>query len=194
MINGISVAVDNEPITLFEIYKEVAEKSIAYDEAVENLIEKKIRLIEVKKEGIHIDDFELNKELESIATQNRLSLYQFRILLEDKGIDFNEYKDRLKEKLSLEKLDKKIAYRKLKEIDEEELQSYYNSHLDEFSIAKTFKVVKYEASSKELLESVVSNPMFKPNGVSREHLTLEADKINPRLSIVLNETLEVVSL
>ena len=190
ILNGVSVIVNNEPITLYEVYKKSKESDVAYDEAIELLIDTKLKNIEARAENIVVDDIELNEELEKIATKNRLSLYQFQSFLKERGIDLRDYKNRLRDKLTIDKLNKKIAYKKLRDIDEVELKEYYDKHKNEFTLSKEFDVIKYEAKSKKELESVILNPMLNSNSITKEKTILNANYINPRLSIVLNETKE----
>lgn len=190
IIDGISVVVESEPITIFEIYRASKELKLPFDETIEKLIEFKLREIEIEKLDIEISDFQIEQELESIALKSNLTLFQFKEALELRGVSLQKYRDSLKKKLEQDKLNQKISYSKLKDIDIDELKTYYQNNLDEFTIAKDFEVIKYESNSKEALESSIKNPMNSIPNVDRERETLSADEINPRLLFILNDTKE----
>ena len=190
MLNGVSVIVDNEVITMYEIYKLSKEANLAYEDSIEKLIELKLREAEVKKRNIVVDKFEIEQELESIAQKSGFSLSQFEEVVGLRGISWSSYKKKVKQKIEQEKLDKRVSVEKLKNISEEKLKEYYEKNIDEFTIAKKFEVIKYSSSSKENLEKSVLNPMLSLPNVIKESEILDAKRINPKLLFILNDTSE----
>ncbi len=190
MLNGVSVVVDNEAITMYEIYKLSKKANLAYEDSIEKLIELKLREVEVKKRNIVVDKFEIEQELENIAQKSGFSLSQFKEVVGLRGISWSAYKKKVKQKIEQEKLDKRVSVEKLKNISEEKLKEYYEKNIDEFTIAKKFEVIKYSSSSKDNLEKSVLNPMLSLPNVIKEAEVLDAKRINPKLLFVLNDTEE----
>ena len=187
MLNGVSVIVDNEAITMYEIYKLSKEANLAYEDSIEKLIELKLREAEVKKRNIVVDNFEIEQELEGIAQKSGFSLSQFREVVSLRGINWSSYKKKVKQKIEQEKLNKKVSVEKLKNISEEKLKEYYEKNIDEFTIAKKFEVIKYSSRSRENLEKSVTNPMLSLPNVIKEAEVLDAKRINPKLLFILND-------
>lgn len=190
IVNGVSIIVDDEPITMYEIYKMSKEAKVAYEDAIEKLIEIKLREAEAKKYGIEIDKFEVEREMEKLASQNNLTLSQFKEAIELRGMSWNKYQKIVKQKIENEKLDKKISISKLRNIDEAELKKYYENNLNEFAVAKNFEVIEYSSSSKDALEKSMKNPMLFLANVKKEAKKLNANSINPRLLFILNDSKE----
>ncbi len=188
LLNGVSIIVDDEAITMYEIYKTAKETSLPFEDAIEKLIEIKLRAIEIKKQNIYVDRFEVEKEIEKLVQKSGFNLNQFKEVMQLRGVSWNSYQKIIKQKLENEKLDKKISVSKLKNIDESELKEYYKANLKEFSIAKNFEVIEYSSSSKESLEKSIANPLTALNNVKKESKKLSANSINPRLLFILNDS------
>jgi peptidyl-prolyl cis-trans isomerase SurA len=66
-------------------------------QVLENLILEKIQIQEAEQTGLAVNDKELNKIIEDIATRNKLSFNEFRETITKTGMSFQRYKELLRE-------------------------------------------------------------------------------------------------
>ena len=91
MVNGIAAIVDNEPITLFELYKTKEQLKTDEAQALNLLIRDRLESVEIKNLGLSVTPFEINERIEQIASKNNMTSSQFRSSAESQGINFNVF-------------------------------------------------------------------------------------------------------
>lgn len=190
IISGVSVVINEEPITLYEVYKYSERFDIPRKEAVDVLVRQKLEEAQIKKLGITADMFEVDAYIENLAADNGLSTYEFADVLKERDIDMQEYREDVKMKIKRNKLYQRIYADKLSSIEEKEVRRFYNNNQQEFEIAEKFEVRVYTSDNKETLETLKKNPMLRPNGVNIEKRTLQSENMNNRLKSLLNSTKE----
>jgi hypothetical protein len=190
LINAISLTINNEPITLYEIHKIRTIYKVSVDEAIDLLIQQRLEESEIKRLGIVVDDFDVKEEIKKIASSNSLSVFDFLDMLKSRGIDKDDYEKELKEKLKKQMLYRKIVSQRAQRPSDEEMLRYYKNNKDEFSSPELFEVTKYISSSKEALLEAIKNPMKKFQEVNVIDEKIETKNINPKLLYILNKTKE----
>ncbi|HTT08965.1 MAG TPA: peptidylprolyl isomerase [Gammaproteobacteria bacterium] len=78
---------------------EVMQKQI-----LDRLIVMKLQLQLAKRSGVTIDDQSLNHAIESIASQNKMSLADFRRTLEKEGYDFGRFREDIRDEMTISRL------------------------------------------------------------------------------------------
>ena len=187
-VDGISLIINKEPITLYDIHKYATRFNLSKKEALDVLIRQKLEDSEIKKLGISADSFEVDQYIENLAISNGVSQYEFLNLIRSKNIDVAEYKEDLRSKLQRDKLYKKIISTKLQQVGDNELRAYYNDNLNEFSQASAFDVTIYSSADQQALQAIAQNPMSAVSGVELKEATFEAAKTDPKLTLLLNKT------
>jgi len=187
-IDGVSVIINKEPITLYDVFKYSQRFNISKKESLDILVRQKLEESEIKKQNISVDNFEVDQYIESLAISNNMNQYDFLNMIRSKNIDIAEYKEDLKKKLQRDKLYKKIVSTKMKQLDEGELKAYYNDNLHEFSQAGAFDVTIYTSANQQSLSTIQSNPMSAVNDVQLQEGRIEAGKTDPKLLTLLNKT------
>jgi parvulin-like peptidyl-prolyl isomerase len=188
LIGGVSITVDNEPITLYEIQSYVIQHKIPVEEAVNRLIQKKIEEIEIKKLGIVASPYEVDKKIEEIAKQNNMTVEEFKKALVAEGHSEKKIRSDIEDKFKRDELYKRIVGSSLKKPDEEELRSYYELHQDEFNMPTTVELIEYISNSKEALEAQKKQPMVNMPNIKVTPKTLDLKSINPQLAQLLLQT------
>ncbi|WP_456485347.1 peptidylprolyl isomerase [Hydrogenimonas sp.] len=188
LVDAISIVVDDQPITLYEIYKAQKQRGLTKQQAVEALIKERLKDEELKRLGIHIDDFDVNQEIERIAQKNGMDSLKMRSILAERGTDWDAYKQQVKDRLLQERLYEQILSTKIQPPSDKTLKEYYRLHINEFSIPEAIRVIQYSAPTKEALERVMENPMAEVPGVTRQPQRLEAQRLNPQLFMMLTRT------
>jgi len=166
IIDKVVASVNGEPITSYDIQKVSQNFKMSPNEAINYLIDQKLIKSEIKQRGISIDDYEINEAMDKIARRNRLTLFEFKNILLQRG-EYNKFKEKIKNDLLKQKLFASIVNSKLK-ITSNEIKNYYNSHKNEFSIFDTIQVVKYSSKTPENLKYLFKNPFFNNKNILSE--------------------------
>jgi parvulin-like peptidyl-prolyl isomerase len=155
LIDAVSVTVDNEPITIYEIYRLSSQYDIPTKEALEILIRQKLEVSQIKQMNIQVDDFVLNQQIETIAAKNNMTIQSFYGALLREGVSADAYRAELKQKMQRDRLYQYILSSKYENIDEDKLLVYYNNNPVEFTRFESFEVVKFESADAEELAELL---------------------------------------
>ena len=188
LVDGVSIIINKEPITLYDIHKYATRFNLSKKEALDILVRQKLEDSEIKKLAISVDNFEVDQYIENLAISNNMNPYDFLEMLRSKNINITEYKDDLKKKLQRDKLYKKIVSTKMQQANENELRTYFDENQGEFSQAAAFDVTIYTSADQQALQAIAKNPMSAANGVELKDATFEGAKIDPKLALLLNKT------
>jgi parvulin-like peptidyl-prolyl isomerase len=173
---------------MYEIVKLSEERKISRQDAIELLIEKRLEDAELAKQDIKIDEFELDKRVEQIASSNGLSLSQFKEALEKRFISYGDYRNEVKNKMSRERLLQKITYQKYTPVDEKDLKLFFENNKQEFSVPGKIDVLQYSSKDKAALERAIISPMSTEQGIAKEELTIETKTLDASLVYILKNT------
>ncbi len=188
LVDAVSIVVNDRPITLYEIYKTQKSLGIPKTKAVELLIKKRIKEEELQRLGIGVDDFDVINEIDKIARRNGIDTLKMRTILAKQGVDWEEYKKRIEEKLLQERLYRRILSTKIQSPSDETLREYYRLHIRSFSLPRKIEVIQYSSTDKQALTAVMKNPLAAIPGVARKQETLETQKLNRELLYLLTKT------
>ncbi len=72
--------------------------------ALESLIEERVLLTYARDSGMRVDDNELDRAVQSIAAQNKLTLPQLRERLRSEGLDYSRFRANLRDQILLERV------------------------------------------------------------------------------------------
>ncbi|OUT10787.1 hypothetical protein B9N62_08865 [Campylobacter concisus] len=187
MINGIAAIVENEPITLYEVYSLKEQLRASEQDALNLLIRDRLEDAQIKNLNISVTPFELNDRIESIAKQNGMTNSQFRSSIQAQGMDFLEFKNNIEKKMLQEKLYKSILAEAGKNVNEQKAKMYFDANPDKFKVFSAAKVVLYRAKNPEELEAQKTSPSLL-NSVQTQELSLDYQSIDPRLAAIIAGT------
>ena len=187
MINGIAAIVENEPITLYEVYSLKEQLRASEQDALNLLIRDRLEDAQIKNLNISVTPFELNDRIESIAKQNGMTNSQFRSSIQAQGMDFLEFKNKIEKKMLQEKLYKSILAEAGKNVNEQKAKMYFDANPDEFKVFSTAKVVLYRAKNPEELEAQKTSPSLL-SSIQTQELSLDYQSIDPRLAAIIAGT------
>lgn len=188
LIDGISVLVNSEPITLYEIHMLSRQEHIDLQKALNILIQKRLEVSQIKKLHINASDFEVSDEIGKIAKKNGMSKEGFLEMIERKGISVQEYKEDIKSELESKKLYSRIYSNNSISPTTEEMRAYYEKNIERFTKTKTFDVTMYKSSSIDSLKEKISSPMSIVSDVISQNIVLNANMLDRRSAYVLNIT------
>lgn len=188
IITGVSVIINDEPITLYEVYKYSEKYKISRKESLNLLVRQKLENSQIKKLRIDADTFEVDKYIENLANKNGLSQYEFLNMLKEKDVKIAQYRKEIKDKLKKDKLYRSIYRDKIKAVEEEAMAKFYKDNPAEFKVANSFNISVYTAQKPEDLQAIQNNPMLQPANVKIENKILDAKTLDNKLKALLNST------
>jgi peptidyl-prolyl cis-trans isomerase SurA len=133
LVDRIVAIVNKEVITLSELNEAIAmaERNLARQgtaapargllerQMLERLILEKAQLQRARDAGIRVDELQLDRAVQRIAERNRLTLAEFRRVLEKDGVSFDAYRQDLREQIILSRLREREVEEKIQVSDGE---------------------------------------------------------------------------
>jgi peptidyl-prolyl cis-trans isomerase SurA len=122
---------------------------------LERLIGDRVQMQHARNIGMRVDDAELDKALERIATDNKLSLAQMRGTLERDGVPFEKFREDIRSEITLARLREREVAQKIV-ITESEIDNFIQSQQaqpgrsDEFNVSHILVSVPESASPEQL--------------------------------------------
>ncbi|MFV0481618.1 MAG: hypothetical protein ACK5LP_06510 [Campylobacteraceae bacterium] len=187
LVDAVSVVVESEPITLFEIYKYSRQYNLNMNDALELLVRQKLEISQVKRMNIVISDYDVDQQLNEIATRNNLSVQGFINAIAAEGVKIEDYKEDIRKKMQRDRLYQYIFRDRIQQIDQDEALRYYNANKNEFARVESFDVTRYQGSNLQAVNSVVS-PLMSVSGVESIRLRLQSQTAEARIVSLLTNT------
>jgi peptidyl-prolyl cis-trans isomerase SurA len=113
--------------------------SVLEEQVLERLIIEEIQMQIADRAGIKISDTELNKTLLGIASQNSLSLEDFRVDIENQGASYRDFRNTVRKEMIIQRVQRgKVGGRV--EISEQELENFINSEEGRTKLVEEYSV------------------------------------------------------
>lgn len=189
LINAIAVTINDIPVTLYDIDKQMSEQQISKKQAIESIFDKILYNQEIKKHGINVDIFDINGYIEKLAAANNMNTLDFKSVIRQQE-DYDRFIEKVKKQLTHEKLVKKIAQGNIKVASQEDMKRFYENNIQRYSLADSIDVVAYVSKNKQALQQLQRNPMANVQGVLKQNITLKQAEMNPEVKYLLNSTKE----
>lgn len=130
--------------------REVIERQL-----VERLINDRVQIQHAREIGLRVDDAELGKALERIASDNKMSLGQLRGALENDGVPFDKFREDIRNEITLSRLREREVAQKIV-ITESEIDNFLQTQQaqagrgDEYNVSHILVAVPENASPEQL--------------------------------------------
>ena len=130
--------------------QEVLEKQL-----LERLINDRVQLQYAKETGVRVDDTQLEKTLERIAENNKMSLQAMREALEQDGVNFNRFREEIRNEIIMARLKEREVDNKIV-VTESEIANYLKSQEalagkeEEYNLAHILVLVPEQASPEQI--------------------------------------------
>jgi len=168
-IDRIIAVVDREVITLGElqtriktVLQQLEKQNVALPpqdvlqkQVLERLIGDKLQLQLAAQTGLRVEDAQLDKTIERIADQNKLSMSDFRIELEKEGLNYRKFREDIRNEIILARLREREVENRVN-VTEAEIENFMttqasrNEVQDEFEIAHILVRAPEEGTPEEL--------------------------------------------
>jgi peptidyl-prolyl cis-trans isomerase SurA len=99
------------------------ERSVLEKQLLERLILDKAQLQLAKENGIRVEEAQLDRALERIAENNKLTLAAFRQALEKDGVAFDKFRDEVRQQIQLQRLREREVDDRI-EVSESEIEQF----------------------------------------------------------------------
>jgi peptidyl-prolyl cis-trans isomerase SurA len=130
------------------------ERSILERQILEALIIDKAQLQLAKENGIRVEEIQLDRALERIAENNRMTLTAFRQTLEKDGVPFEKFRDEVRQQIQLQRLREREVDDRI-EVNESEIDNFLaeargGAARSEFSLAHVLVRLPEQASPEQI--------------------------------------------
>ncbi len=188
LVDAISVIINNEPITLYEVYKYANKFKISTKESLNLLVRQKLEDAQIRNLHINVDSFEIDKYIKNLAAKNGISEFQFYEMLKSKNINEEDYRKDVKKKIEQEKLYRKIIATKHIKIEPSSLKKYYEANKSQFIRANNFTAAVYQGPNKSSLEKISKNPLLSMPGVEVKEEKFKSGNMDTKLEGLFDQT------
>lgn len=130
--------------------REVIERQL-----IERLINDRVQMQFARDIGLHVDDAELERALERIAKDNKMSMTQLRAALEKDGVPFAKFREDIRGEITLSRLREREVAQKIV-ITEAEVDNFLLTQQaqaggnDEFNVSHILVAIPENASPEQL--------------------------------------------
>jgi peptidyl-prolyl cis-trans isomerase SurA len=134
---------------------ELPPQNVLEKQILERLISDSLQLQLAAQTGVKIDDTQLDKTVERIAEQNKLSVDEFKTLLEKDGVSIRKFREDIRNEITIARLREREVDNKLS-ISEGEVDNYLTTQAnrgeenDEFEISHILIRTPEDASPEDL--------------------------------------------
>ena len=188
-VDGVSIVVKGEAITLYEIKKEMKLSNTDAKNASNILIRRVLENAEIRERGIHVSSSDVYDDIRKTAARNNMDISTFyEAIRNSNGINSTDLKDKIKQKLLSQKLYSAIAYSEMSQPTQSEIEEYYELHKEEFSHPSSFEVTIYSSKDQARLQEKINNPMFYAPDILTNEQVLPYERISPQLASLLKDT------
>ena len=151
-INSVIANVNNEPITTYELRQMMAKTGGNYQKAMEALISEKLQNAEMKRLQILISPYEVEKQLNLIAQNNKISLPELQKRVEKSGKSFATFKKEVETDMKLNRFYQAVLSNI--KITPEAVRAFYDANPQFFTKFNGVKAVRYVAKNPQILENI----------------------------------------
>ncbi len=92
-------------------------------QVIERMIRDKIQLQQAKQFGITVDDLSLNRMLEQLAKNNKMTLESFRDTIEAEGLNYTRFREQTRNEIIINQLQKRLVANKVS-VSEQEIAQH----------------------------------------------------------------------
>jgi len=124
-------------------------------QVLERLITQRALLQQAKEDGVKIDDSQVERAIQRIATENKLSAEEFRKLLAQENIPYAKYRDDIRNEMVVQRLREREVDSKV-QVSDAEVDQYLatlkaqNAGETEYRIAHILVTVPEQASAEQI--------------------------------------------
>ena len=129
-----------------------------------NMVDTRLMLNYAKNYGIDVEEWMVDKAMENMATKSGVSLTEFREKIIEKGVDYNVYRNVLREDLITREIKRRVVSQKVK-ISEKEINDFVKHQSHVFKEKNQYKI-------SNILISMSENPSSQEKNTSKKKIEI----------------------
>ncbi|MEX0915153.1 MAG: peptidylprolyl isomerase [Wenzhouxiangellaceae bacterium] len=125
------------------------------EQVLERLIMNQVQIQRAEQTGIRVTDQEVDRSLSDVARQNNLSLIELRRAVESDGLDFNEFREDVRQQLLTSKLNQRIV-ESMDQVTDTEVDMLLESDMfgnDEYHLSQIALQLSQSATPADMREA-----------------------------------------
>jgi peptidyl-prolyl cis-trans isomerase SurA len=143
VVDRVVAVVNDDIITLSDLQREVAlKKSEALRDdrlVLEDMIDRKLQMAAAKRAGMDVTDKELSDAVADIMKRNSMDTKQFEAALAKEGITLEQYRNELREQMTLSRTFNKFVRSGLA-VNDAEVRAYYDRDIKSYALPEEIRV------------------------------------------------------
>jgi len=189
VIDAVAIDVEGEAITTLEIQAVQQKMNMSKQAAVEALIKDRLEKSALKKANIQVSHEEIQSKVQNIASSKGMSQAKMQEVLAQKGLTWDSYITQLTTEMKKERFFREHIAASVTPPSQGELETYYNTHKEQFSDAPTqMSLVVYAAPTVEKIKEAIANPMRPVQGVQKKNVLASSSEMSPQLLELIRKT------
>jgi len=141
VVDRVVAVVNDDIITMSDLERETAKTPAKADQRIllEDMINRKLQMAAAKRAGMDVTEKELNEAVDDIMKRNGMDRKQFETALAKEGLSVDQYRQELKEQMTLSRVFNKFVRSGLA-VEENELRAYYDRNPVAFRLPEEVRV------------------------------------------------------
>jgi len=143
VVDRVVAVVNGEIITMSDLQREESLKKVdvKQDERLllEDMIDRKLQMAAAKRAGMDVTDKELADAIADIMKRNSLDSKQFEGALAKEGLTLEQYKNELREQMTLSRMFNKYVRSGIA-VNEAEVRAYYERNIKSYALPEEIRV------------------------------------------------------
>ncbi|SHO80427.1 Possible periplasmic protein [hydrothermal vent metagenome] len=168
VLNGVSIIVEDEPITTAEIQAVQHRMRISKKKAIDILIQSSLQK-SVSKD-INVGEDEINAKIAQIASINKLTIKKMQSILKKQGMKWYDYRQRIKTEMKKQKFYQTNIAPLIPIPGDDQLKLFYKKNRKLFKMPTRVTMIEYSAKDIDTLKHFIADKRFK-KGISQRSVT-----------------------
>ncbi len=168
VLNGVSIIVEDEPITTAEIKAIQHRMRVSKKKAIDILIQSSLQK-SVSKDIVVAED-EINAKIEQIASMNKLTIKKMQTILKKQGMKWYDYRQRIKTEMKKQKFYQTNIAPLIPIPGDDQLKLFYKKNRKLFKMPTRVEMVEYSAKELDTIKNFLADKRFK-KGIRTKNVT-----------------------
>jgi len=178
VVNGISIIVEDEPITTAEIQAIQRSMKISKKKAIDLLIQSSLQKSVSK--NVVVSDDEIDAKIQQISAINKISIKKMQQILKKQGMKWYDYRQRVQTEIKKQKFYQSNIAPLIPIPGEDQLKLFYKKNRKLFKVPTAVTMVEYSAQSIDELKAFASTKKLT-KGIKSQTVTKREKDLTPQL-------------